>query len=1255
MSSKVQPVNLKERIAALEQRNNASQWPSSPLPTSTNSSFLSPQTTGGALKDKIAKFEKKGGIPVPRGSFGLGAPPLAENAPAKRRGELYGNRIPSAVRSHITGPQLTGGVSTQITGPSPPNWADHRHSFALDGKIPGLEYDGHNEDTGGFEPPDSSLGQPQELSYASRASPPPVPTLSDPPSSEKVGVERRVASDSVRRGIPFASALELARKAETDKQGVYDPRSRETSLSPAHTGASNRQFSPTSQGDSLSTETTSPVAILSTGEAEIVEADSILKDKRECHDKATASETHTNRLQETIHNEDRDLLQGPIQQNPEEVFTTSISVSPPEVKIEHSSSPEAVLDETPPKTPNSDPLQSQSVVISLTTPEEFSTSNSHHTTSNVNITSEDVLIPTTEPPSSPKVVDKVPTTSGAEQVNGVVKPPDSPPTVPLSPAPVKLETESSHTAPPTAPTPAQLKTEVLATQFETFFQEAAPSETQVEVLTPHTEVVRSPVSFTASPNISGNESDSGASTGSTATIRDARGLNQDDEDDDSDLFVKPIKKRSPMNGTFEERSLAQNGGDKANSGEAPPPPPKDTSPDPNRLLPSTPSKSNSSPTSFSEDSLASLESSAARDSYMSQTSQTITLDSRPTSMMDSSSPGHVSFAQKISHVTSRGVPIFIPASSGKQTQTVKSTTSTTSTSPATSTSAVEPLQIQERSDIPEDIGTSEFGVVTIGGGSSTQRSHLRARTDTDTQKIQNRASTFSAVVHGKVRETQTFPVLSSKKAPSTPKKQQALSVEPMSPGFSELSLLMQQSALLESRLMSGDYPDESVGKREAVNRGAKGREKEKEQTVGEVTKLERTSTMNSATSGKNEGKKRKLSLKRTFGMGKSFTREASLPLESIPATPPLPPSGAGLKDMSRSKSMDTLRSTQPIAIAPPLPSFSLEPPPFPKPGKARSFHAISTDSKDAESSVPPATSSAASTSSTSGTGMDSDDVPPTPPPKSPSGKYLSSIRRFASSSRSHAGASSRSSVSNSSELSSDDSVIVVTPPDYSPNFASSKTVLETRTRTRSGSRSGRTILVGGAGTPPPSGVVDEDRASVITSASGSVKWPSLTSSPKKGGSMSRAASFAEKMFSRSRTKSNTSSVNSYDPSDRYATHEHAMSRAHPPSSMPALPPGVISQSPSLHELILAEPLTLSIPEMNEPQSPDPKSTPTVTRPPSWLSTSSAGTGSSSAYSRLLDKDFFDSFPPVPETVPPSHSRANSQNTVRTLQNSSLTS
>ncbi|KDQ61226.1 hypothetical protein JAAARDRAFT_575929 [Jaapia argillacea MUCL 33604] len=94
-----QPVNLKDRIAALQQRSVSGPSTSSANPPPSTKSNELPR---GNLRAKIAKFEQRGGTPVPRGSFGLGAPPMDDGG-SKRRGELYGNRIPTIPR------QLTGG------------------------------------------------------------------------------------------------------------------------------------------------------------------------------------------------------------------------------------------------------------------------------------------------------------------------------------------------------------------------------------------------------------------------------------------------------------------------------------------------------------------------------------------------------------------------------------------------------------------------------------------------------------------------------------------------------------------------------------------------------------------------------------------------------------------------------------------------------------------------------------------------------------------------------------------------------------------------------------------------------------------------------------------------------------------------------------------------------------------------------------------------------------------------------------------
>ena len=103
------PVNLKERIAALQQRS---------VSPNTHQSAQAvprglPSPNSGGLRDKIAKFEEKGGIPVPRGSFAVGAPQLAENAPPKKRGELYGNRVPGLGRP-------TGTPVSRSGSPLPP-------------------------------------------------------------------------------------------------------------------------------------------------------------------------------------------------------------------------------------------------------------------------------------------------------------------------------------------------------------------------------------------------------------------------------------------------------------------------------------------------------------------------------------------------------------------------------------------------------------------------------------------------------------------------------------------------------------------------------------------------------------------------------------------------------------------------------------------------------------------------------------------------------------------------------------------------------------------------------------------------------------------------------------------------------------------------------------------------------------------------------------------------------------------------------
>ena len=108
-------MNLKERIAALQQRSVS--------PNTHQSAQAAPRGVlsagAGGLRDKIAKFEEKGGVPVPRGSFAMGAPQLAENAPPKKRGELYGNRLPGLGRPSGAPVHQSGSPHPSSTDESP--------------------------------------------------------------------------------------------------------------------------------------------------------------------------------------------------------------------------------------------------------------------------------------------------------------------------------------------------------------------------------------------------------------------------------------------------------------------------------------------------------------------------------------------------------------------------------------------------------------------------------------------------------------------------------------------------------------------------------------------------------------------------------------------------------------------------------------------------------------------------------------------------------------------------------------------------------------------------------------------------------------------------------------------------------------------------------------------------------------------------------------------------------------------------------
>ncbi|KAH0826966.1 hypothetical protein J3R83DRAFT_4625 [Lanmaoa asiatica] len=115
-----------------------------------------------------------------------------------------------------------------------------------------------------------------------------------------------------------------------------------------------------------------------------------------------------------------------------------------------------------------------------------------------------------------------------------------------------------------------------------------------------------------------------------------------------------------------------------------------------------------------------------------------------------------------------------------------------------------------------------------------------------------------------------------------------------------------------------------------------------------------------------------------------------------------------------------------------------------------------------------------------------------------------------------------------------------------------------------------------------------------------IAWPST--SPKKiGSNVSRSSSFADKIFNRNRTKSNVSTADQV--SERSSLYE---------SSQPTL--------------------SLSFPSELSPET-NPDGVDIGSRPESWISPGDSNSEFSPA-SSLLDKDIFDAFPSVPQTLPP---------------------
>ncbi|KAF5323841.1 hypothetical protein D9611_008236 [Ephemerocybe angulata] len=254
--------NLKERIAALEQKNASTNGSraTSPAPGSNASSAPG----GSALKDRIAKFEKKGAVPAPRGRFGLGAPPPPE-AQIRRNGELYGNRIPQQVRLASGGsqPPSRSGSSIGFYTPSPDLNSDdieQRRSFSLNSVVSDLDDDDAPDYIPLTSPTFAFPPNSPESDYPVEGSP--TLTNASDVSSFK---------EPIKRAAPFAQVLEAARKASTNKGSpdhLSDPVTPTPFTQNARTAAAAKTAGETPVPTQLVGSTTPPESLAITEEPE---------------------------------------------------------------------------------------------------------------------------------------------------------------------------------------------------------------------------------------------------------------------------------------------------------------------------------------------------------------------------------------------------------------------------------------------------------------------------------------------------------------------------------------------------------------------------------------------------------------------------------------------------------------------------------------------------------------------------------------------------------------------------------------------------------------------------------------------------------------------------------------------------------------------------------------------------------------------------------------------------------------------------
>lgn len=1069
------PVNLKERIAALQQRTNASTSATSPSSSTTNAPSLIPvpsptghstSNTNGNLREKIARFEKKGGVPVPRGSFGLGAPPPTDGHP-RRQGELYGNRIPQPVRV-VSGPAHApgSGSGAQQRAQSP---LGHGHA-PLTGTGTGTGTGASGDKRRSFSLSNVNVMMSSDYSDGG-GTPLTSPSLSSPPSSPGSASDT-VALDGIPHiaAIPpppstFATALEFARSVE--KAAHHDPVLTAASLSAAVGDDEHEQ-----DRDQSPIVPVLPAIVVSQGEGDIVAEPTELPPVEEEEAEVSGTEGADEDATHAVAHDSPSTREDSPDQHPEPPSSTSPSV-PPSIDLTIGIQADAPLD------PSLSPSLSASV-FDLNTAASSSPS----------------------PVPSPRKVllraaglGSPPTDAVSEQpapsiASELMLSDDESSSTGVSPVmAIALGSPASHSEGSTSL--AQVAEEILQKKAE-----AAPeAEAEAEADRGAPEATAGLKSKKAPPPALALEMD-----GVTVPLSPA--VDSDDaipssqlqrSTGDTSINTKEALKDIEQPEIRVEPSVAAVEEQQPSSPTTPHAPhaplPIAQEPTPSHHPPSSP-PSSLAPHSLNGTSI------------------------RPVSMIEfSPSPSHVQFAHRVTPSTSRGVPMFLPATDPVSANGLTRKSDLVYYPP---TPPDKQLEFEIDEEDRHEVGNTQ-GVKTYreeeeeGEPGSVTIIHQRSNSAT-----RQTSSSFRAVVHNKIREVP--PILNhGPLVPQTPPIRRAASALPLnhgtpslttgvthtyttsglpvippSPGFTELADLLQSTVLLEQTLEQGTLPTESSALNSGVPRivntaadddGDISREILMRRADGvEVRRLSREEAEeNRRTLAKLQAKREeqaKSKLRSTFRNTLARAKEVA---------------GVG--------SGPGVTASMYIDGSGPAPQQQQEQQLYSKRFKSPSVpHLMDPATESGSSGVPNGFLRSKTPENQIGTAK-----PASLASKSPKTRFPS-FRRLASSSKSSSGSKegyggghghTRNSVSTSSEISSEDSApTAVTPPDLASEF-------------------GDGVKGGRAG----------------DSGAGGLSWPSISPSKKgkdglSGGnnSIARAATFAGKMWQRARTKSGGSTL-----------------------------------------------------------------------------------------------------------------------------------